>query len=111
MTEYLACGTDEYLTIRSDKWMTARELGLDNHDTARGFRKAVQDYNEHFGLDGQITYILSGSKGYRLTDNLDEIRAAIDKEFKVTGHKFSRIHKIKHQMELLRIDQMSLEDL
>ena len=101
----------DYMGIRSDRWLTATELGAGSHDKSRWLRQAVQDYNERFGLDGQITYILSGSKGYRLTDNLDEIRAAIDKEFKVTGHKFSRIHKIKHQMELLRIDQMSLEDL
>ena len=60
-------------------WATAKELGMGDHDKAREFRRAVQDYNEHFGLDGQKTYILSGSKGYRLTDNLDEIRAAIYK--------------------------------
>ncbi len=92
-------------------WATAKELGMGDHDKAREFRRAVQDYNEHFGLDGQKTYILSGSKGYRLTDNLDEIRAAIDREFKATGQKFRRIHKIKHHMELLRIDQMIMEEL
>lgn len=91
--------------------MTARELGLDNHDRARGFRKAVQEYNEHFGLNGQTTYILSGSKGYRLTDNMDEIRAAIDREFRTTGQKFRRIHQIKHHMELLRINQMRMEEI
>ena len=99
------------MRIRSDCWMTAKELGLDNHDAARGFRKAVQEYNEHFGIDGQKTYILSGSRGYRMTDNLDEIRAAIDREFKTTGQKFRRIHTIKHHMELLRIDQMIMEEI
>lgn len=97
--------------IRDDRWTKAVDLGAGTHNQARSLRQLVQDYNDHFGIDGQYDYILSGPRGYRLTSDLNEIQAAIGREFMITGDKFRRLHSLKHRLEMMRIEQMMLEDL
>lgn len=101
--------------IRDDCWMTAKQLGLRNHDEARALRDQIQHYNNNFGQRGQNTYILSGSKGYKLTDNLDEISVEIDKEFRSASRKYDQAALRKYNLHLFqskgRAKQLCLEDL
>lgn len=99
----------------TDSWQTTSELGFRSYNDARIFRQKVQDYNNHFGVDGQNTYILSGSKGYRLTDDLKEIGEAISRDFRITGAKWAEIQARRNNYWQLYQKQMygqvSMEDL
>ena len=65
-------------------------------------------------MDGQNTYILSGSKGYRLTDDLKEIGEAISRDLRIAGAKWAEIQVRKFnylKLYKIRNGQVSMEDI
>lgn len=84
----------EIFGIRDDCWKTASEItGGDGHNGARDLRANVEAFNNNYGKNGQREYILSGSKGYRLTTDSELIGEAIKHDKVVTGLKWRRINK------------------
>lgn len=60
------------------EWKTSSEITTD----PRGLKFKVREYNNHFGEDEDHQYyIVSGSYGYRLTQDRLEISDSINKEY------------------------------
>lgn len=84
----------EVFGIRDDCWKTASEItGGDGHNGARDLRMHVEQFNNNYGKNGQTEYILSGSKGYRLTTDTTLIGEAIKRDKVITGLKWRRVNK------------------
>lgn len=74
----------------TDRWQTAITLT----ENTRGLKKLVREWNNSFGEDeNHNVYIISGSKGYRLTRDMTEIMQSIEKEERLARIRFSQAHK------------------
>lgn len=61
----------------TEEWQTAKYITTD----PRGLKRLVREYNNGFGTDEDHQYyIVSGTKGYRLTQDKDEVMQSIAKE-------------------------------
>jgi hypothetical protein len=73
--------------ITTDEWKKASEITLD----PRGLKKLVREYNDSFGIDSvHQYYIISGSYGYKLTRDKDEIMASIAREERLAKIRFKQ---------------------
>lgn len=64
----------------TEEWQTSKDITTD----PRGLKRLVRDYNNKFGSDEHHQYyIVSGSKGYRLTQDEEEIMKSINKEYRL----------------------------
>lgn len=71
----------------TEEWQTAKDITTD----PRGLKRMVRDYNNHFGDDEEHQfYVVSGSKGYRLTQDKDEILKSVGKEFAYANIRFKQ---------------------
>ena len=107
----------EVFGVTDERWKTTSELGFSSYNDARSFRDKVQAYNNNFGVSGQDTYILSGSKGYKLTDDINEIEIAIRREeiinaarMKQTQLRKKNLKRMKHKDDPLYL-QLHLEEI
>lgn len=73
--------------ITEKKWKTAIEIT----DNPRGLKKKVRAFNNNFGKDNEHqVYVISGSKGYRLTTSKDEIMESIEREERLAKIRFKQ---------------------
>lgn len=71
-------------------WQTASEITVN----PRGLKMLVRNWNNKFGEDDEHNvYIVSGSNGYRLSDDMDEIMKSIEKEERLARIRLSQAHK------------------
>lgn len=74
----------------TEEWQTADLIT----DHPRTLKKMVRQYNNDFGKDKEHEwYIVSGSKGYRLTQDKDEILQSIHKEEKLAKIRFKQMKR------------------
>jgi hypothetical protein len=74
----------------TDRWQT----GLTITEDTRGLKRLVREWNNAFREDDEHNvYIISGSKGYRLTRDMTEIMESIEKEERLARIRFSQAHK------------------
>ena len=75
--------------ITEGRWTFASEIT----DQPRALKALVRNFNNHFGEDEKHTYyILSGSKGYRLTKDRHEIFEAIGREERITKTRWRQAY-------------------
>lgn len=71
----------------TDQWHTALEITAE----PRKLKKQVREWNNEFGKDEtHNVYIISGSKGYRLTQDKDEVMQSIAKEERLAKIRFKQ---------------------
>lgn len=71
----------------SGEWHTALEITTE----PRKLKKQVREWNNEFGKDEtHNVYIISGSKGYRLTTDKDEVMQSIEKEERLAKIRFKQ---------------------
>lgn len=74
----------------TEEWQTADLITL----RPRALKKQVREYNNEFGKDKEHQYyIISGSKGYRLTQDKGEIMASIAKEERLAKIRFKQMRR------------------
>ena len=74
----------------TEEWQNIKDITTD----PRGLKRIVRDYNNHFGDDEEHQYyIVSGVKGYRLTQDEDEIIRSVRKEFDNANTRFEQARK------------------
>lgn len=82
--------------ITDKRWKTAAEIT----DQPRTLKHKVQDFNNHFGEDAEHNmYIISGSWGYKLTNDREEIMASIDKEEALAKRRFKQMSRRRKRAE------------
>ena len=75
-------------------WQTALTIT----ENPRGLKKKVREWNNEFGKDeNHDVYIISGSKGYRLTTDKDEIMQSIEKEERLAKIRFKQAGRRKRR--------------
>ena len=85
----------EFFGIRVNEWTLARDCELE----PRQMRHAVSAFNDAFGIDeNHKYYILSGNRGYMLTQDLRKIRKAIERD---QGIAVDRINQLRNRMNRL----------
>lgn len=89
------------------EWRTVADWGLD-HETTRPLRRQVREYNRAFSVD-RPSYILSGKKGYRLTEDPDEIIEAISKDLAKTLVEMNAIKGLFDSAMKLKLERMDLK--
>ena len=89
------------------EWRTVADWGLD-HETTRPLRRQVREYNRAFSVD-RPSYILSGVKGYRLTEDPDEIIEAISKDLAKTLVELNEIKSRFDSAIKLKYERMDLK--
>ena len=78
----------------TERWQTALTITEDT----RGLKKRVRDWNNAFGDDElHNVYIISGSKGYRLTQDMKEIMQSIEKEERLARVRFTQAHRRRNR--------------
>ena len=74
----------------TEKWQTASKIT----SNPRTLKAKVREYNNLFGTDDNHRYyIISGSWGYRLTTDKQEILASIDKEERLAKIRFKQMSR------------------
>ena len=74
----------------TEEWRTSNEIT----DQPRALKKMVREYNNNFGKDKDHQwYIISGSNGYRLTQDKEEIMASIAKEERLAKIRFRQMRR------------------
>lgn len=69
------------------EWKTALEITSD----PRGLKRKVRAFNDLFGTDeSHQVYIVSGSLGYRLTADKEEIMQSIDREYALANTRYGQ---------------------
>ena len=82
----------------SNRWTHAAETP----HYPRELRALVMKFNDQFGVDPQHdTYIVSGIQGYKVTNDLEEIRDAIEHDEYVARKAMNRIQKRKRGLKRL----------
>ena len=80
----------------TSEWKVASEITSD----PRGLKFKVREHNNHFGEDEDHQYyIVSGSYGYRLTQDKDEIMGSISKEYALANIRFGQASRRKKHAE------------
>ena len=80
----------------TDQWHTALEITTD----PRKLKKQVREWNNEFGKDDtHDVYIISGSKGYRLTKDKDEVMQSIAKEERLAKIRFKQAHRRRRRAQ------------
>ena len=88
-----------FFGIRKGTWIHAYALLV----SPREIRHHVSRFNNSFGTDNDHQdYIVSGRRGYRMTDDLDEIEEAIDRDLAMASKRLKEIKKRKKNLERLR---------
>ena len=84
--------------INSEGWIHAAETGYG----ARELRSMVSKFNDEYGTKPEnCWYILSGVQGYKVTNDLEEIRDAIEHDEYVARKAMNRIQKRKRGLKRL----------
>lgn len=94
--------------IGDDRYRTVSDLGLDGTG-ARRLKKKVQAFNDGYGVEGQVQYILSDQRGYMLTTSLPDIQDAINRDFRIASEKMKRLRKRKTNLEKVLRDVPEIE--
>lgn len=80
----------------SYEWQTAPEITSE----PRKLKYLVREWNNAFGKDeDHNVYIISGSKGYRLTTDKDEVMQSIAKEERLVKTRAKQARKRRKQAE------------
>ena len=80
----------------TDQWQTALEITTE----PRKLKKQVREWNNEFGKDeDHNVYIISGSKGYRLTTDKDEVMQSIAKEERLIRIRSKQARRRRKQAE------------
>ena len=86
----------EVFGITTAEWRTASMIT----DQPRALKMQVREFNDHFGEDDEHQYyIVSGSFGYRLTTDKDEIMASIEKEERLAKIRFKQASDRRKHVE------------
>ena len=68
----------------------------------RALRYLVTEFNDNFGVNSENdTYIVSTVSGYRLTNDLEEIREAIERDERKAHKALNRIKRRKARLKQL----------
>ena len=97
----------DLINLIGPEWRTVADWGLD-HETTRPLRRQVREYNRAFSVD-RPSYILSGVKGYRLTEDPDEIIEAISKDLAKTLVELNAIKGLFDSAMKLKLERMDLK--
>ena len=97
----------DLICLIGPEWRTVADWGLD-HETTRPLRRQVREYNRAFSVD-RPSYILSGKKGYRLTEDPDEIIEAISKDLAKTLVEMNAIKGLFDSAMKLKLERMDLK--
>ena len=77
----------QILGITDKRWKCAEEIT----QNPRALKRKVQEFNNHFGEDAEHTmYIVSGSNGYKLSNDKDEIMQAIGRDINFAKDRMDR---------------------
>lgn len=80
----------------TDQWQTALEITTE----PRKLKKQVREWNNEFGKgEDHSVYIISGSKGYRLTTDKDEVMQSIAKEERLIRIRSKQARRRRKQAE------------
>ena len=86
----------EVFGITDKRWKTALEIT----DDPRGLKRKVRAFNNQFGEDNEHqVYIISGSCGYKLTNDRDEVMQSIEKEKRLAQIRFKQANRRKKRAE------------
>lgn len=78
------------------EWKTALEIT----DNPRELKRKVRAFNNEFGKDDKHqVYIISGSHGYRLTSDRDEVMESIEKEERLARIRFKQANRRRKRAE------------
>ena len=92
----------EIFGITDSRYRTARQLGVSD---PRALKRLVQEHNLNYGTPGDETakwYILSGSYGYKLTNDFDEIEDDISRRETNVKKALQRLEKQRTSLVKLR---------
>lgn len=80
----------------TENWKRSYEIT----DRPRHLKMLVREYNDRFGTDDEHEYyIISGSFGYRLTQDKEEIMNSIKKEERLARIRFRQASRRRKKVE------------
>ena len=95
----------KFLGIGEKHWTPASEINM----PARKVRRAVMTYNDEFGNNEQISYILHSVQGYRITTDEHEIFNSIQHDLNQYKHCIKRLSARMRRLSTIRNERMDIQ--